>query len=62
MRATVRLDGETAHGTDIDFETDFGLERELASLAFGGFYRFSDRSRLDLACVPWNRGHTRTID
>jgi len=58
----VRFDGETSRGTDIDFETDLGLDRKLTGPGISGFYRFSNRHRLDLAYVPWGRECTQTID
>jgi hypothetical protein len=58
----VRLDGKTGQGDEINFEKDLGLGKNLTSAQFAGFYRFGDHSRLDLAYVPWNREHTRTID
>jgi hypothetical protein len=62
FETSVRLDGETATGTDINLERDLGLDRNATSLGLSGFYRFADRHRLDLAYVPWTREHTTTID
>jgi hypothetical protein len=58
----VRLNGETANGTDIDFEKDLGLNNNLTAAQFTAFYRFGDHGRIDLAYVPWSREKTRTID
>jgi len=58
----VRLNGETAAGTEIDFEKDLSLDKRLAAVDFSAFYRFGDHSRLDLSYVPWNREQTTTID
>jgi hypothetical protein len=58
----VRLNGETADGTEIDFENDFGMDKSLTAFQLGGYYRFSDRHRLDLTYVPWDREKTRTLD
>jgi hypothetical protein len=58
----VRLNGETANGTDIDFEKDLGLNKNLTAFQFTGFYRFGDHGRIDLVYVPWSREKTRTID
>ena len=58
----VRLNGETSTGTDIDFEKDLGLNKDLSAFQFTAFYRFGDHARIDLAYSPWNREHTRTID
>jgi hypothetical protein len=60
--AKFRLDGEAGRGTDINLQQDFNLRRKSTSPAFGCFYRFSDRSRLDLTYVPWSRKRTRTIN
>jgi hypothetical protein len=58
----VRLDGKTSTGTEIDFETDFKMDKSLTAAQLGGFYRFGDHGRIDLTYVPWNREKTRTID
>ena len=58
----VRLNGETSTGTDIDFEKDLGLNKNLTACQFSGFYRFGDHARIDLTYVPWSREKTRTID
>ena len=58
----VRLNGETATGTEINFESDLGLAKSITSFQLGGFYRFGDHSRLDLTYVPWSREQTRTIN
>jgi len=58
----VRLNGETADGTEIDFEKDLGQDKTLTAFQFGGFYRFGDHARIDLNYVPWSREKTRTID
>jgi hypothetical protein len=62
FETTVRLNGETSTGTDIDFEKDLGLNKDRTSFQLAGFYRFGDHGRLDLMYVPWNREKTRTID
>ena len=62
FETNVRLDGETGRGTDLNLERDLGMDRNVTSLGLAGFYRFSDRNRLDLAYVPWSRGHSSTID
>ncbi len=58
----VRLDGKTSTGTEINFERDLGLGKNVTNLQFGGFYRLGDRHRIDLSYVSWNRTKTRTID
>jgi hypothetical protein len=57
----VRVDGTTSRGTEISFERDLGLDRNATSVGLSGFYRFSNRNRLDLAYIPWIREHTATI-
>ncbi len=52
-------DGET--GTDINLEKELGLNDSLTDFNFNGFYRFSDRSRLDLRYVGWDRSKTTVI-
>jgi hypothetical protein len=58
----VRLDGKTGEGTEIDFESDLGLRSRLTDFQVGGFYRFSDRHRLDLRYLSWGRNNVHTID
>ena len=58
----VRLDGKTGEGTEIDFESDLGLRSRLTDFQVGAFYRFSDRSRLDLSYLSWGRNNVHTID
>jgi hypothetical protein len=58
----VRLNGKTGEGTEINFEKDLGLGKNLTAFQFTGFWRFGDHGRIDLNYVPWNREHTRTID
>lgn len=59
---SVRLNGETSDGTNIDWEKDLGLDKNLTAGQLGGFYRFGDHARIDLTYVPWKREKTRTID
>ena len=44
----VRLNGETSTGTEINFESDLGLAKNITSFQLSGFYRFGDHARLDL--------------
>lgn len=57
----VRLDGESGRGTDVNLERDLGLDKNATSFGLTGFYRFTDRHRLDFGYIPWNREHTATI-
>lgn len=59
----LRLDGtEGQTGSDIEVETDLGLPDNATNFQLSGFYRFSDRSRLDVAYLGWDRKASRTIE
>jgi len=58
----VRLNGETSNGTEINFEKDLGLDKNLTAFSFTGFWRFGDHGRIDLNYVPWSREQTKTIN
>jgi hypothetical protein len=59
----VRLDGSNDElGTDIDFEGDFGMPNDQTNLQVSGFYRFSDRHRLDVSYLSWSRDASRTLE
>ncbi len=60
--ATVRLDGSAGHtGTEIHLESDLDLDRIQTNFQLGGFYRFSDRSRLDVSYLSWSRSGSKSL-
>jgi hypothetical protein len=58
----IRLDGTNGEGTEINLESDLGLKKSLTDFQLNAFYRFSDRSRLDLSYLSWSRNSVHTID
>ncbi len=58
----VGLDGHTSTGTEINWEHELGLSKNLTDLQVGFFYRFGDRHRLDVTFTEWARKKTRTLD
>ncbi len=61
--AKVRLDasnGET--GTEINLEEDLRLPESQTNFRVGGYYRFGDHARLDVAYFSWDRSRSTTLE
>lgn len=59
----IRLDGSNEDvGTEINFEGDLGMPKNQTNFNFSGYYRFSDRHRLDVTYLGWNRYNSQTIE
>ena len=58
----IRLDGASGEGTDVDFEGDLGMPNNQTNFSLSGFYRFSNRHRLDVSYLSWSRNHSTTIE
>lgn len=59
----IRLDGSAEEvGTEINFEGDLGMPKNQTNFSFSGFYRFSDRHRLDVSYLGWSRQNSQTIE
>lgn len=58
----IRADGENGQGSDIDFEDELGMPSSATNFQLSGFYRISDRHRVDLAYLGWNRQNSRTLE
>ncbi|MCU0291001.1 MAG: hypothetical protein MUF10_03295 [Thermoanaerobaculaceae bacterium] len=58
----IRADGKNGQGSDIDFEDELGLPSSATNFDLAGFYRISDRHRVDLAYLGWNRENSRTLE
>jgi len=52
----------TSTGTSVDFEDQLGLSGQGSSFRVDSWFRFSRRSRLDLAWFTFDRSATRVID
>ncbi|HVN33514.1 MAG TPA: hypothetical protein VMT45_16170 [Thermoanaerobaculaceae bacterium] len=59
---TVRLDGQTRTGTDINWEHDLGMDKNRTDFELALFYRLGDRHRIDVIYTAWNRSHSKTLD
>jgi len=62
-RATsARLDSNAQDpGTDVDFESDLGLESSMSVARFGGYFWFKPRHRFDFSVFDLSRDATRQI-
>lgn len=59
----LRLDGEHEQsGEQIDVESDLGLPDDSTNFDFKGFYRFTDRSRIDVGYIGWSRSRSKTME
>jgi hypothetical protein len=58
----IRADGNNGQGSDIDFEDELGMPKSATNFQLAGFYRFSDRHRVDLAYLGWSRDNSRTLE
>jgi len=58
-----RLDGSLGDdGTDVDLESDLGLDRSDTVFRLDGSYRFNDRHRIDISAFDLSRSKSRVID
>lgn len=59
----VRLDASNGStGTEVNFEVDLQVPKDQANFQVGGYFRFSDRHRVDVSYVSWNRSRTASIE
>lgn len=57
-----RIDGETAPGTDVDLESDLGLERSDTVFRVDGYWRFAEKHRFDLSAFDLSRSASKQIE
>ncbi|HWM28642.1 MAG TPA: hypothetical protein VNQ14_09300 [Woeseiaceae bacterium] len=57
-----RIDGETGTGSDVDLETDLGLEKSDSVFRVDGYWRFAEKHRFDLSAFDLSRSASRQID
>ena len=58
-----RVDGELGDdGTDVDLESDLGLDRSDTVFRFDGTYRFNNTHRIDISAFDLSRSKSRVID
>jgi len=57
-----RIDGETSPGTDVDLETDLGLERSDTVFRVDAYWRFADKHRLDVSAFDLSRSASKQVE
>jgi len=58
-----RIDAESGSpGTDVDLEQDLGLDSTDSVFRVDGYYKFSDRHRIDASWFDLSRSSTKVID
>jgi len=57
-----RIDGETGPGTDVDLETDLGLERSDTVFRVDAYWRFAEKHRLDFSAFDLSRSASKQIE
>ncbi len=57
-----RFDSSLGDGTDIDLETDFGLDSSDSVFRVDGYFRFNDRHRADFSVFDLSRKNSRQIE
>ena len=60
-KTTVRLDGSSGKGTDVNFEDDLGLQSQ-DRFRIDGFWRFAERHKLRFMYFDASSDSSRTID
>ncbi len=61
-QSSARLDSGQGAGTDIDLETDLGMESSSTVARLGGYYWVTPRQRLDFSVFDLSRTSTTPID
>ncbi len=57
-----RIDGETGPGTDVDLESDLGLDKSDTVFRVDGYWRFAEKHRLDFSAFDLSRSASKQID
>jgi len=57
-----RFDSSLGDGTDIDLETDLGLNSSDSVFRVDGYFRFSERHRADFSVFDMSRKNSKQID
>jgi hypothetical protein len=58
-----RLNGSLGNdGSDVDLESDLGLDRSDTVFRLDGYYRFNESHRIDFSAFDLSRSKTRVID
>lgn len=57
-----RIDGETGTGTDVDLESDLGLEKSDTVFRIDAYWRFANKHRLDFSAFDLSRSASKLIE
>ena len=57
-----RFDSALGDGTDMDFETDLGLDASDSVFRVDGYFRFSERHRVDFSVFDLSRNASKQIE
>lgn len=57
-----RIDGESSPGTDVDLESDLGLDRSDTVFRVDGYWRFAEKHRFDLSAFDLSRSSSKQIE
>ena len=60
-KTQTRLDGILGRGTDVNLERDLGLDGSQRVFRVDGYYRFSERHRIDVSIFDLSRDSARQI-
>ena len=61
-RTSTRLDSDAGEGTDLDLESDLGLESSSTVARLGGYYWMTPRQRLDFSVFDLSRTSSKAIE
>ena len=57
-----RIDGETGSGSDVDLESDLGLDKSDSVFRVDAYWRFAEKHRFDFSAFDLSRSASRQID
>lgn len=57
-----RIDGEASSGTDVDLESDLGLEKSDTVFRVDGYWRFAEKHRFDFSAFDLSRSASKQIE
>ncbi len=57
-----KIDGDAGSGTDVDLESDLGLERTDTVFRVDGYWRFAEKHRFDISAFDLSRSASKQIE
>jgi hypothetical protein len=60
--SNTRIDGEAGSGTDVNLESDLGLDKSDTVFRVDAYWRFAEKHRLDFSAFDLSRSASRQID